>query len=467
MRRCLLSLIVAVAALAHEPPVTPGVQPGTTVASGVPLRVALEQRVAIKRTGAPLRGRLVEPIYVFDHVALPAGSLVEGHIAEIGRVPARRRFTALLSGNFTPPREVRAQFDILILPDGSRVSLHTSLSRGTAHTMRISNHRGSRKERKPALPGLGDGAQVEDQAAVRAFIVPSQLSRLKSTLIGMLPYHRQTWEAGTLFDSVLQEPLAGLTPGPVEARIANPDLAQPEVQEVRARLITAISSATARRGAPVEAVVTRPLFSASRGLLIPEGSRLLGDVVEARPARRFHRNGQVFFLFRQIQLPAGRVQGIQGYLEGVEADFDAHLAIDSEGAASASSPKTRFIFPAIAATVAGLSLHQDYNAQGVPDQDIGGRAESGAVGLGLIGTLLAQTSRALASSIAFTGAGFSVYSTFIARGEDMILPANTPVIVSFGARGGALEADAQEDALQGGNQAGSILKENRGSFQPK
>jgi hypothetical protein len=217
----------------------------------------------------------------------------------------------------------------------------------------------------------------------------------------------------------------------------------------------------------VEAVVTRPLFSASRGLLIPEGSRLLGDVVEARPARRFHRNGQVFFLFRQIQLPAGRVQGIQGYLEGVEADFDAHLAIDSEGAASASSPKTRFIFPAIAATVAGLSLHQDYNAQGVPDQDIGGRAESGAVGLGLIGTLLAQTSRALASSIAFTGAGFSVYSTFIARGEDMILPANTPVIVSFGARGGALEADAQEDALQGGNQAGSILKENRGSFQPK
>jgi GTP cyclohydrolase III len=49
----------------------------------------------------------------------------------------------------------------------------------------------------------------------------------------------------------------------------------------------------------------------------------------------------------------------------------------------------------------------------------------------------------------------------------MILPANTPVIVSFGARGGALEADAQEDALQGGNQAGSILKENRGSFQPK
>src|ERR1035437_8887361 len=93
--------------------------------------------------------------------------------------------------------------------------------------------------------------------------------------------------------------------------------------------------------------------------------------------------------------------------------------------------KTRFIFPAIAIAVSGLSFHQDYNAQGVPDQDIAGRAESGAVGLGWIGTLLAQTSRTLASGMAFTGAGFSVYSTFIARGEDVVLPANTPVKVSL------------------------------------
>ena len=116
--------------------------------------------------------------------------------------------------------------------------------------------------------------------------------------------------------------------------------------------------------------------------------------------------------------------------------LDAHLVLNAEGAASASSPKTRFIFPALAIAAAGLSFHQDYNSQGVPDQDIAGRAESGAVGLGLIGTVLAQTSRTLASSIAFTGAGFSVYSTFIARGQDVILPENTPVTVSLGARGG-------------------------------
>jgi hypothetical protein len=78
-----------------------------------------------------------------------------------------------------------------------------------------------------------------------------------------------------------------------------------------------------------------------------------------------------------------------------------------------------------------LSLHQDYNSQGVPDQDMAGRAEAGAVGLGLIGTFLAQASRPLASTIAFTGAGFSLYSTFVARGTDVALPAGTSMRINL------------------------------------
>jgi hypothetical protein len=447
MRGCVILLTVALAALAQDVPVASSAQPGTTVPSGVPLRVALERRIAIKRVGEPIQGRLVDPVYVFDRVVLPAGSIVEGHIARIGGVPASRRLTAILSGNLTPPREVRAQFDALVLSDGSRLSLRTSLSRGTAHTMRIAKQRKRPEGRKPALEGARGRFEEVDRAAVLAFKAPGKTSRLKSTLFGMLPYHRQAWPAGTLFNSVLQEPLTGPAPGRVEARTDYPAVAEPEDREVSARLLTPISSATARRGAPVEAVVTRPLFSAGHGLLIPEGSRLVGDIVMAQPARCLHRNGKVLFVFRQIKLPAGAVEGIQGYLEGMEADFDAHLALDSEGAAHVTSPKTRLIFPAIAMAVAGLSLHQDYNAQGVPDQDMGGRAESGAVGLGLIGTLLAQASRTLASSIAFTGAGFSVYSTFIARGEDVVLPVNTPVKVSLGARGD--EAGGEQPARRG------------------
>jgi hypothetical protein len=158
-------------------------------------------------------------------------------------------------------------------------------------------------------------------------------------------------------------------------------------------------------------------------------------VVQAQRARFFHRGGKLLFVFQQIKLPAGQQQSVQGYLDGVETSYDAHLAIDSEGAAHVSSPKTRFIFPAIAAAVAGLSFHQDYNAQGVPDWDIGGRAESGAVGFGLLGTVLTQVGpRAFASSIAITGAAFSIYSTFIGRGANVVLPANTPVKISLKAR---------------------------------
>jgi hypothetical protein len=428
MRECVILLAIALAAPAQEA----SVAPWTLVPAGVPLRVALESRVAIQRVGQPVRGRTVDPVYVFDRVALPAGTIVEGHVAKIGGVPLSRRLTAILSGNLTPPREVRAQFDTVVLGDGSRFPLHTSPSRGTAHTARIAKRT---EKGESALQGARERLGKMDRTAILAFKTPGRMSQLKSTLFGMFPYHRQAWAPGTLFDSVLQDPLAGLPQGRLEPQTGDPAAAAP-AREVCARLLTPVSSTTARRGTPVAAVVTRPVFAADRTLLIPEGSRLHGDVVEVQPARRFHRNGRVFFVFRRIELKAGGSQAIRGYVEGVEANFDAHLALDSEGAARVTSSKTRFIFPAVAAAVAGLSIHQDYNARGVPDQDIGGRAESGAVGLGLIGTVVAQASRTLASGIAFAGAGFSVYSTFIARGADVLLPVNTPVKISFALRGG-------------------------------
>ena len=429
----LMLSILAVVAMAQETSVAPIPRPVATVPAGVPLRVALEHRVAIKHVGETIHGRLVDPVYVYDRVVLPAGSVVEGHVAKIGGVPIGRRLTAILSGNLTPRRDVRAEFDAIVLNDGSRLALRTVPALGTTHTMRIAKPLKKGEARKSALNDAREKLGEMDRAAILAFKAPGKMSRLKSRLFSMLPYHRQGWQAGTLFDGVLKEPVNGVAQD-VDAQTGHLAGAENNTQEVSARLLTPLSSATARRGSPIEAVVTRPVFSADQGLLIPEGSLLHGEVIDARPARRFHRNGKKLFVFRQIELPAKAAQEIKGYVEGVEADLDAHVALDSEGAVRASSPKTRFIFSALAAAAAGLSLHQDYNAAGVPDQDIGGRAESGAVGLGLIGTALAQTSRIVASSIAFAGAGFSVYSTFIARGENVVLPLNTPVKISLVSR---------------------------------
>jgi hypothetical protein len=422
MRACLILLTISVTALSQEAPVVANTP--VTISSGVPLRVALEHRVRIKHVGQPIQGRLVEPVYAFDQMVLSAGSIVEGHIAEIGRVPIRRRFTALLSGNLTPPRDVRAQFDTLVLDGGSRLPLHTSLSRGTAHIVRVS----MRGKKPDAL-----APTFENRAAALAFTPPSRLSQLKTYLFGMLPYHRQAWSPGTLFDNTLQEPLKAPA-GRVAAQTGSP-AAKSEDRELLARLLNPISSATARKGAKVEAVVTRPLFANDHALLIPEGSHLVGEIVQAQHARIFHRNGKLLFVFRQISLPARAPQEVHGYLKEVETNFDAHLALDSEGEAHIASPKTRFIFPAIAAAVAGLSFHQDYNAKGVPDLDSAGRAESGAVGLGLIGTAVAQISRPVASGIAITGVAFSIYSTFIASGSNVVFPVNTALKVSLGPSG--------------------------------
>ena len=432
----ILLLSIAMAASAQRAPVSPDAQSAMTVPTGVPLRVALERRLVIKHVGDAIQGRLVDPVYVFDRMIFPAGSIVEGHVAEIGGVPAARRLRAILSGDLTPARDVRAQFDALALSDGSRLPLRTSFSRGTAHTSKISPPRKSQASPKSAVRTARNGMEEMADAATRAFQAPGKVSRLKSALFKMLPYHRQAWAAGTLFSSVLQAPLTGPPQNRVAARTDHPEAAQPDDQQVHARLLHPVNSRTARKGAPVEAEVTVPLFSTDHRLLIPQGSRLSGEIVDARAARSFHRNGEVLFVFRQLQAPGGVAQSIRGYVEGVEADLEAHVALDSEGAMRVRSPKTRFIFPAIAIAATGLSFHQDFNAQGVPDQDIAGRAESGAVGLGLIGTVLAQTSRTLASGIAFSGAGFSAYSTFIARGAEVVLPANTPVTICIETRRG-------------------------------
>ena len=79
---------------------------------------------------------------------------------------------------------------------------------------------------------------------------------------------------------------------------------------IEARLVDPVDSSTATAGMPVEAVLTQPLFEdepadtlqstdttvpaaaqAHGKLLLPEGTHLIGSVVEAKPAGMFGHNG--------------------------------------------------------------------------------------------------------------------------------------------------------------------------------
>ena len=66
-------------------------------------------------------------------------------------------------------------------------------------TMGVAKESKTHDKRKSASRGPLEKLEEMDRAAILAFTAPGTMSRLGSTLVGMLPYHRQAWAAGTLF----------------------------------------------------------------------------------------------------------------------------------------------------------------------------------------------------------------------------------------------------------------------------
>ena len=66
-----------------------------TVPAGVPLDVVLDKSVPIKHAGVPVSGQITEPIFVFDNMAIPAGSRVVGRVARVDSLSRKRRALAI------------------------------------------------------------------------------------------------------------------------------------------------------------------------------------------------------------------------------------------------------------------------------------------------------------------------------------------------------------------------------------
>jgi hypothetical protein len=86
-RHLLLATAVLAMALAALPsaaqPEESSIQ--LVVEVGRALRVALDHRISVKRIGQPVTGRLVDAVYAYDRVVLPAGTVVKGHVAKVER----------------------------------------------------------------------------------------------------------------------------------------------------------------------------------------------------------------------------------------------------------------------------------------------------------------------------------------------------------------------------------------------
>ncbi|HEV2500143.1 MAG TPA: hypothetical protein VGY31_11250, partial [Terriglobia bacterium] len=411
------------------------------IEKGVPLQISLEKAIPVKHEGIPVRGRLVKPIYVFNQMVIPAGSQVLGSVSRVDRVSRARRLEAIANGNFTPLRTAHLKFDTVILNDGRRIPVKTVVSQGAPNVVHLSA--GSSGKKKGRLREKVAQAREEVKARERQGLEdvrsPGKLKRIEAALATELPYHRQFLPVGTQFTAVLQTPLEMGS-----ERMLSKDLTRlgGEIDPgsvVHVRLLTSLSSATDRRGAIVEAVVSQPAYSTDHQLILPQGTQLQGRVTEAAPARHFGRNGRLRFTFRQIDLPGVAPRQVVATLQGVDARSSAHLKVDTEGGVRAVTPRTRYIAPAIDVVLAtssldGLDPHRRLHPHFTQGPDVAGGFIRGGAGLGLVGSVVGITAhyRPVSAVFAFYAAGWSVYSHLIVRGTDVVFPVNTPMEILFG-----------------------------------
>ena len=399
------------------------------VKAGTPLRVALDERVTLRRVGQPILGTLVEPVYSYDRVVLPAGAKVIGHVETLESVGGAARWRAILRGDLTPLRRAILKFDTLVLGDCTEIPIATQADEGLENvSLEVA-----------ATPRTGKVAQVRQQIAQKMAQMtaplkgPDKLERLKEMLTNRLPYHPQYLHRGTVYTAELLAPLNFGTVMPT-ARAAPGTPAPPE-SVLTARLLTPLDSARTPRGTPIRAVITQPLFSSEQRLILPEGAELQGEVTFAKGAGRFHHNGQLRFLFETVQLPGGAADKLLASLYSAELSHDQHIAIDEEGGASVPDSKTRFISPAVALVALGVSRghdrgdHDDADdaTPGVQRGNAGGRGVAGFLGLGLLGSGLGQLSRPVAVALGVFGVARSVYTALLGKGRDVVIPARTPI----------------------------------------
>ena len=202
--------------------------------------------------------------------------------------------------------------------------------------------------------------------------------------------------------------------------------------------MTPIGSATSARGTPIEAVLTRPVLSTDQRLILPEGTRLTGEVMLVKRARWFHRHGQLRFLFERVQPPDQTPETLLASLYAVQSRQADRVTVDEEGGTTSTSSKLRFAAPALAALalVGTFQGRLDYDTDGAgPETKYGGVGSDtvgGLLGAGLLGVAINQLGRPATITTTVLGLGRTVYSSVIAKGREISFPADTAIQLQLG-----------------------------------
>jgi hypothetical protein len=402
-----------------------------TVPDGTPLQIALDEEVRVRKVGQAIHGRVMQPVYVFDHLVIPVGSTATGHISAIDPVPGRVRILDALNADFTPTRKLNVVFDKLILPNGRPIDLHSTVVPGSGQVIRLVSAGEHQKKNvvKDAAAQKMDQARAQWHDAMKQIESPGRMHRFMRYAVVQLPAHPQYIDAGTIYSAELSQPLEFGSETIPARRLSSIGSQPPPGSLVHAVLLTPLNSKTTPRGSDVEAALSRPLLDQGR-LILPAGTRLRGSVLQVRPARRLHRNGQLRIAFREVVLPSGAVQTVDTSLQGIQSDSADHAQLDSEGGAKSTSSKTRFL--STGASV-GLAL---IGSGGRKDVGTAGPVTGGATGFKLIGLIVgaAFQNHTYAILMSAYGGSLSIYKNFLGRGREIVFPKDTGMEIGFGNR---------------------------------
>jgi hypothetical protein len=415
-----------------------------TVEAGTPIKVALDSEVRVREVGQAIHGKTTEPVYAFDKLLIPVGTVVNGKVSAIDAVPKMVRTMQATNGNFSPVRTVHVQFEELVMGDGRRVALHTVASPAPDGVLRFVSANEKAEQKNKVQEAASKKVSATRQAIRQQWSdlqkqihEPGKMHKLKRAALAQLPVHPQYIDSGTSFNANLQQPLDFGTEAVKPEALLNIGAPPPTGSVVHARLETALSSATAKMGDPVEALITEPLV-VSDHLILPEGSVIKGSVVQVARARRLGRNGQLRILFHQVAPPNGIDQRVETNLEGVAVAKGEHLKLDAEGGAQVTTPRTRYLTTGIQVMLAASQASPDRDAGrgGESAGEAGGGAASGASGFKLVGMVvgIAAHSRVVSAGFGSYGAAMSIYYHFLARGRDVVYPKDMAMVIGLGTR---------------------------------
>jgi hypothetical protein len=391
-----------------------------TVSSGAMFRIEVTRRTRLK-AGREIRGRLLEPVYADNRLVVPSGALVDGTISGVRPAAHGKRLDAKFHGDFTPLNEPSIQWTTLNRSDGSAYSMLAESAAGAGSTLYFrSVHTGHTSLfRRTWNTFIG-----RKDSAVNTVKAPHKFERLQRYFWSQMPYHPQYLEEGAQYEMALTKELRLPAESPLPQ--ANPDGLKPldHLVSVHSRLRSDISSATAKAGDPVEAVVTAPVLDAQNQLLIAQDSILHGTVLRAVPSRRWGRSGTLRFSFTEVSWPSGLRQNVEATPTAIESGPETKLQVDEEGGVAQQTNRS-----VVAPLIMGL-----LSASALGDDDGGlGKAAVSSNGFALVGRLAAIGigSRYVGGSIGAVATGRSIYTRFLAHGKDTHFGNDTGVFLEM------------------------------------